>query len=204
MENLVRHDGLTKLTIFLLMICIVVVIMIAGSQLLIPFTWAFLFSFILAPFCDWLEKKKFSRSWAAVVATLIFCIVSGLILGYLIYQAVMILGNEPVLYEKVKAGFEHLLQQAKDQLGVSLVEPTIDPVAGTNFRQVFGFVARQISGIGENLVTLTLIPMYLFFILNYRGLAHRFVVSKYGGDSLQSVEDFVHRSQASIQNYLLG
>ena len=204
MENIVKYDGITKLTIFLFLICVIVVIMIAGGQLLIPFTWAFLFSFILTPLCDWLERKRFSRSWAALTATLVFCIVSGLILAYLIYQAVMILGNEPVLYEKIKAGFQRLLQSAKDNLGVSIVVPTIDPVAGTNFRQLLGFFARQISGIGENLVTMTLIPMYLFFTLNYRGLAHRFVVHRFEGTSLQSAEDFVQRSQASIQNYLLG
>jgi predicted PurR-regulated permease PerM len=205
MENSLLENPIYKLTILLLLCCILTVIMIAGAQLLIPFTWAFLFSFILAPFCDWLEKKRFSRSWAAVVATLVFCIISGLILFYLIYQAVNILSNEPILYEKMKGGFDRILKAAEDYLGISVLETQVPAGEGTfNFRQVLGFVARQISSIGENLVTLTLIPMYLFFILNYRGLAHRFVVHKYEGTRLDSVEDFVHRSQVSIQNYLLG
>jgi predicted PurR-regulated permease PerM len=144
-----------------------------------------------------------SRPLAAIIATLLFCALSGLILYYLIYQAVTILSNEPVLYEKIRGGVDHLLAKAKELFGVSLVEPTQGTTAN-NFRQIMGFFARQISGIGENLLTLTLIPMYLFFILNYRGLLHRFVVRKYEGVSLTSVEDFVHRSQVSIQNYLLG
>jgi predicted PurR-regulated permease PerM len=204
MESTVKYDPITKLTILLFLFCVMIAIMIAGAQLLIPFTWAFLFSFILTPLCDWLEKKRFSRSWASVVATLVFCAISGLILYYLIYQAVTILSNEPVLYEKIKGGVEHLLQLAKSRLGISMAEPAQQPTATNNFREMMGFFARQISSIGENLLTLTLIPMYLFFILNYRGLAHRFVVRKYEAGSLELVEDFVHRSQVSIQNYLLG
>lgn len=204
MDNIVRYDPITKLTILLFLFCIMVAIMIAGGQLLIPFTWAFLFSFILTPLCDWLEKKKLSRSWAAIIATLLFCALSGLILYYLIFQAVTILSNEPVLYEKIRGGVEHLLAKAKELFGVSIMEPAQGATASNNFREIMGFFARQISGIGENMLTLTLIPMYLFFILNYRGLAHRFVVRKYEGAALASVEDFVHRSQASIQNYLLG
>jgi predicted PurR-regulated permease PerM len=204
MPTIVAPEGLTKLTLFLFLCCVVIAIMIAGQTLLVPFTWAFLFSFILTPLCDWLERKRMSRSLAAVLATLIFCIVSGLILFYLIYQAVSILGNEPVLFEKIKNGVDNLLKMAESQLGMSIMEPAENPAATNNLREIVGFFARQISGIGENLLTLTLIPMYLFFILNYRGLAHRFVVHKYEGTSLESVEDFVHRSQASIQNYLLG
>jgi predicted PurR-regulated permease PerM len=200
----VRNNPIYKLAILLLLFCIMIAIMIAGAQLLIPFTWAFLFSFVLTPLCTWLEKKRISRSLAAVIATLLFVAVASLILFYLVYQAVLILGNEPVLYEKIKAGFERLERSVSDQLGISLLEPQEGPLSTTNFRQMLGFFVRQISGIGENVVTLTLIPMYLFFILNYRGLAHRFVVHKYEGSRLQSVEEFLHRAQSSIQNYLLG
>ena len=203
-DGIVRYDPITKLTILLILLGVMIAIMIAGAQLLIPFTWAFLFSFVLTPFCTWLEKKRLSRSLAAVVATLLFVAFASLILFYLVYQAVLILSNEPVFYEKMKAGFEQLEKSVSDQLGISLMEPADGALSTTNFRQMLGFVARQISGIGENLLTLTLIPMYVFFILNYRGLVHRFVVHKYEGASLESVEGFLHRAQDSIQNYLLG
>lgn len=203
MNTVVRSDRLYRLTVFLIFICVIVAIMIAGAQLLVPFTWAFLFSFVMAPLCERLEKKL-SRSLSAVIATLLFCIVSGLTLFYLIYQAVLILQNEPILYEKIRATIEKLVGAVETRLGIPVMGSTAGPVTESNFRQIVGFFARSVSGIGENLVTITLIPMYLFFILNYRGHAHKFVVSKYTGETLAEVESFVSRAQSSIRNYLLG
>lgn len=203
MSTIVKPARLYKLTAFAILVVLTIAIMIAGAQLLVPFTWAFLFAFVMAPLCELLEKKL-SRSASAIIATLVFCAVSGLILFYLIYQAVLILQNEPVLYEKVKGGIDRLIDSVESTFGISVMGPADSPVTENNFRQVIGFFARGVSSIGENLLTITLIPMYLFFILNYRGLAHRFVVSKYDGGTLTEVESFVSRSQSSIRNYLLG
>ena len=72
--------------------------LLAGGQLLIPFVWAFLFSYVMMPFAIFLEKKV-SRSVAAIIATLVFVIVSGLVLFFLIYEAIRIKRNEAVLFE---------------------------------------------------------------------------------------------------------
>ncbi len=203
MSTFVKPARLYKLTAFVALVVLLIAIMVAGAQLLIPFAWAFLFSFVMTPLCERLERRL-SRSSSAAIATLIFCILSGSILFYLVYQAILILQNEPVLYDKLKGGIDDLIATIETQLGIPVLDSTESPVNENNFRQIIGFFARGISGIGENLITITLIPMYLFFILNYRGLAHRFVINKYEGEMLTEVEAFVSRSQSSIRNYLSG
>jgi predicted PurR-regulated permease PerM len=202
MSTFVKPARLYKLTAFVALIVLVIAIMVAGAQLLIPFAWAFLFSFVMAPLCERLEKRL-SRSTSAAIATLVFCILSGLIMFYLVYQAILILQNEPILYEKLRGGVDDLINSIESRLGIPVLG-TETPINKNNFREIVGFFARGISGIGENVITITLIPMYLFFILNYRGLAHRFVVTKYEGETLTEVEAFASRSHSSIRNYLSG
>jgi len=49
-----------------------------------------------------------------------------------------------------------------------------------------------------------LIPMYTFFILNYRRLIALFIKNRYSGDELVEMQEFLRRSQVSVQNYLRG
>ncbi|MGC3944132.1 MAG: AI-2E family transporter [Chryseolinea sp.] len=189
-------------TLFLLFSTLLVTAMLAGGQLLIPFVWAFLFSYVMMPFANLLEKKL-SRSAAAIIATLVFVIVSSLVLFFLIFEAIRIMRNEAVLFEKIRSAVEHLHQQFESITGVKLVD-TANANNTEGLRGVVNWFAKQIVGIGQNVVTLTLIPMYLFFILNYRGLLPAFVEKRYVGDRKKDMELFFARAEFSIQNYLLG
>jgi len=189
-------------TIFFLFVTLVVIAMLAGQQLLVPFVWAVLFSYVMMPFCSRLEKKL-PRSVSALIATLVFVIVSGLILFFLIYEAVRIMKNEPVLFEKIRLAIDEVQSRFELATGTKLVD-TNNANDTEGLRGVVTWFAKQIAGIGENVLTLTLIPMYLFFILNYRGLLLQFAEQRYVGERKKDIELFFSRAESSIQNYLLG
>lgn len=189
-------------TISLLFATLLVMTMLAGGQLLIPFVWAFLFSYVMMPLATRMERKL-SRSVSAVIATLVFVIVSGLILFFLIFEAIRIMKNEPVLFEKIRSAVDHLHLRIEEATGIKLLD-TANANNTEGLRGIINWFAKQIVGIGENVVTLTLIPMYLFFILNYRGLLTNFVERRYTGDRKKEMEAFFTRAEFSIQNYLLG
>jgi len=189
-------------TLFLLFASLLVIVMRAGGQLLIPFVWAFLFTYVMMPLCALLERK-FSRSVSALIATLLFVIVSGLVLFFLIFEAVRIMRNEPVLFEKIRLAVDHIQAKVEELTGAKIIDTgNANNTAG--LRGVISWFAQQIVGIGENVVTLTLIPMYLFFILNYRGLLVSFAERRYLGDRKKDMDLFFSRAEFSIQNYLLG
>ncbi|HTF18638.1 MAG TPA: AI-2E family transporter [Chryseolinea sp.] len=189
-------------TLFLLFATLLVIAMQAGGQLLIPFVWAFLFSYVMMPFCRLLERKL-SRPVSAIIATLVFVIISGLILFFLIFEAIRIMKNEPVLFQKIMQAVEHLQLKIEAATGTKIID-TANANNTEGLRGIITWFAKQIAGIGENVVTLTLIPMYLFFILNYRGLLVNFAERRYTGEEKKDMETFFKRAEFSIQNYLLG
>lgn len=200
---MIRTDNpLFRPTIFLLFLTLVVMAMLAGGQLLVPFTWAFLFSYVMIPLCTLLERRL-PRSASAIIATLVFVLLSGFVLFFLIWEAIRILKNEPVLFERIRNAVDSAQLKIEELTGIRIID-TSNQNNTEGLRGVITWFAKQIAGIGENIVTLTLIPMYLFFILNYRGLLNRYVEKRYAGQTKQDMEAFFARAEFSIQNYLLG
>lgn len=198
------HDQLIRLSAFGILICLLIVTMILGQTLLIPFTWAFLFAFVLYPFCRYLERKRFPRTAASLIATILFCLLGGMVLGYLIFQAARIIQDENTLYEKLRGGLNQFVQYMESEWGIVLFDPASTEKQTANLGVVIGWFARQVDLLSKNLVTLTLIPMYLFFILQYRRLLTRFIERKYKGEQRDNIKQIIHQTQESIRSYLWG
>ncbi|MDZ7645696.1 MAG: AI-2E family transporter [Cytophagales bacterium] len=64
--------------------------------------------------------------------------------------------------------------------------------------------ASNVSAISEDLVMITLIPMYIFFILLYRGHLIKFIHQRYEGSVQTQALAFVGKAKESINNYIKG
>jgi predicted PurR-regulated permease PerM len=93
---------------------------------------------------------------------------------------------------------------AKDTFGIDLTQQTKGTTGSEKFKSVITTAASTLGAIGENLVTITLIPMYLFFMLQYRALLRKFLENRYAGEQLDYIRSFFRSSQISIESYLIG
>ena len=200
-----NNNGIIRTTAFFVLTVLIVLIMIFAQQILIPLAWALRFAFILFPVCDWMEKRGIGRTWTSLITTIVFSVLSGIVLFYLVYQAVRILQQEGTMLEDVQIGFEQLQAYMAENFGLTFTNSEGNTALSTDmFGKVVNFVAGEISMIGKNLVTITLIPMFLFFLLLYRGIVPEFVQARFHGTEMGRVHSFFHKSRSSIQNYLIG
>lgn len=197
-----ENTGIFRTTAILILFALVILLMIYAQQILIPLSWALLFAFILYPACDWMEARSIGRTWSSLLVTIIFTILSGILLFYLVYQAVRILQQEGMLLKDVRIGFEQVRYYLEQTFGVKMLDS--EGISTDMVGRLVNFVAREISQIGRNLVTITLIPMFLFFLLLYRDLAGAFVRARYEGQRVSRIKTFFIRSRSSIRNYLMG
>ena len=205
MQDTANPSSIVQTTAWFLLISIILALLILGEQVFIPLTWALLFALILFPFCNWMESRGLGRTLSSLIATLVFTLLAGVILFYLVYQAVRILQQEGALYDTVKGAYDSSLQWLYGQFGLDMFKSDQTLQMGADsVGRVVNFAAREISSIGKNVVTITLIPMFLFFLLLYRGLAMKYARAKYEGDELERVEKFFSNSQDSMRSYLWG
>ena len=199
---MIKDHPLINSTIFLLFATLLVMAMRAGEQLLLPFTWAVLFAYVMIPFANLLERKL-SRTASSLIATLVFVVISGLVLFFLVFEAIRILKNEPILFEKIRSALDQLQLRIEEMTGIQVVDPSVTG-SPDGLRPIISWFAQQIVSLGENVVTLTLIPMYVFFILNYRGLVRGYVERRFANEQRSEVEALLIRAGTMIQSYLLG
>jgi predicted PurR-regulated permease PerM len=136
-----------------------------------------------------------------VVATLCTMIFLGLIFFFLFYEATNILKNQEDVYSKLRGKIELAIAQIENQLNIQIMRQLEE---GSNSNNMIKTVASQIISFSKNLVTITLIPMYMFFILNYRGLMRKFIERRYDGEVRERVITFLENAKLSISNYLMG
>jgi predicted PurR-regulated permease PerM len=125
----------------------------------------------------------------------------GLIFFFLFYEATNILTSQEDVYGKLKDKIELAMNQIESQFGIQIKSQLEENKSSDN---IIKALATQIISFGKNLVTITLIPMYMFFILNYRGLMRKFIEKRYEGEVRERVTNFLENAKQSISNYLKG
>lgn len=200
---MVPTERVVKATSYTLLTVLIILIMVVAEKILIPLTWSIVFSFLLLPFCKKLESLKIPRSAAAIISTIVFIVVSNLILFFLIYESAHILKNQDLLRLWSKEELSSIIDNLQSSLGLEVVD-TSTVFSKDSMKNLFSLLAKQVEGIGDNTLILTLIPMYIFFFLNYRGLLQKFIMNFYSGDHRTRIQYSVKGSHNSIAQYLTG
>lgn len=197
-----EKNGLLNLAIFLVAIGILIALMIVGSTVLIPMAWALIFTFLVLPIANFLESKKLSRALASTISTLIIFVTILAIMFFLVYEASVILETQGNLYDRLSEVVLGYLRTIESEYHVPIMKQIES--SGENSPGILALAAKEIVALGENIVTLILIPMYLFFFLNYRGLVHKFIDRHYEGEARSQVSMFMDDAETSVEGYLKG
>ncbi len=168
------------------------VILYFGRNVFIPVSYSLLISFVLYPFCAWMEKKGAGRLTAIVIA-LTLLILFGLLLVALLAQQILSFASEwPVLKSKLFDGVGQLSQFITDGFGISKVKQNawIDSITGQSGLNVFQFLRSLISTSAYTAVMLVLVPVYAVLILYHRNhwlaVLYRIFPSE-GSDKLRKI-----------------
>lgn len=200
---MLKKYSVNRTTAIVLLIVLIIVIMIGAKRLLIPVTWSLIFSFIMYPVARRMEARRIPRVVSSLIATFIFMLIGFSILFFLVYESYHILHSNHVLNAGTKERIEESIGSLEESLGLNVFDPS-QLFSEKNYKTILGWLAANISGLGEDIITLTLIPMYLFFILNYRSLLRKFIRSYYEGEQFERVGTMIKKSYHSIHQYLRG
>jgi predicted PurR-regulated permease PerM len=200
-----EHVPTSRLLHNLLVAVIIIAAMIFAQAWLIPVSWGFLFACFLYPLCSFLESKGLNRTAVSMLVTLCFCIVMIFVLYFLITSAFHIIQNNDNVLSKIKDGFESAVLYIQSKTGIEFYHPEdLKENISNTFRNGIGFLSTQLSTVGANLLTIALTPVFLFFLLNARGLVKDFLLNNYSGNSLETIQNFIQKAHTSVKNYLWG
>ncbi|HMI63496.1 MAG TPA: AI-2E family transporter [Puia sp.] len=197
----------TKLAMVLISLIALFYIAIWGKTFLAPLIFALLFSVLLLPVANFIEKTfHFPRSMASLVSVLL--LISSLVgLFYLVGAQISNLADDwPQFKQQVLTSVNNLQQWISTRFHVRIKQQN-------NYvnNAVSKLMETGSSMIGDALVSLSSLVLFLvfimidtFFLLYYRRLIVRFLVAVFKEENSVIVYDIIAQIQTRIRQYILG
>jgi predicted PurR-regulated permease PerM len=187
-------------------ISLVFIAMVLGQVLLVPLVWAILLTLMVLPLAEWWERKIKIRALASVITVLMLITAVGGVLVLLTWQAIGLAKDGPAIAEKFTSSVEEFRHFADAELGLPFDEQPghfkvqfADATSG-----MAGRIGTTLQSTLTSVALMVVIPIYMFFLLTYRELFHRFVskmtLSKNKTHIFHTLNDVSH----TVQRYLRG
>ncbi len=182
-------------------------LVVIGKNVLSPLIFSCLFSILLLPFAQFLERKlKFHRSISSMLAVIVFLIFIGLVF-FLVGTQLAILADDWPKFQ--------------NQLNTSIlnIQIWISNTFQINISKQISYVnntTKEIMNSGTNVIGVTLLSLssyllffvftfiYTFFFLLYRSLIMSFLVSVFLEENASIVHEVIEQVQFIIRKYIIG
>ena len=193
-------------TFLLIGLSLLVFVLRKLDNVLLPILFAALLSVLLLPLVTRLERLKFPRIWAIIVALLV---VIGSLAGlfYLFGSQIMSLRDElPKLQAKSVEYFDQMQQWASVKFGYHPMskQELIDSSVKSVQKSAGGYLGSTLSTTAGILSVTTLVPIYIFCFLYYRDHMRQFLFRFVTPDKRTGVLHTMDNIQTVVQAYIQG
>ena len=174
--------------------------------ILVPLIYASLLAALLSPAVDYLVSKNVNRLVAIAITIVISIAISVGVILLISSQVSMFSTTFPVLVNKsdqLIRNAENWVSQkfniSPDQVNAWVVETKGEIMATSK-----ALIGKTLVNIGNLLIILVLIPVYIFMILYYQPLLIVFIHKLFSAGKLSAVDEVLNTTKKIIQSYLIG
>ncbi len=197
----------TKLAMVLISLIALFYIAVLGKAVLVPLIFALLFSVMLLPLANFLERHfRFPRSLASLVSVL-FLVASLAGLLYLVGSQISNLADDwPQFKQQVMSSVTSLQQwiSAKFHIRIKQQMTYVNNATSKLLETGGSVLGDAVVSLSSLLLTLVFLLIDTFFLLYYRRLIIRFLVAVFREENAVVVYDIIAQIQSRIRSYILG
>lgn len=182
------------------------VVLVLGSDVIMPLLMAFFMSLLLLPMFRWLHRRRLPEVLAITICVISFMLVILGIAAFLSYQIGLLVKDIHSIQENLTIHWNKLSDWINQKMHF-----TTD--------QQLGYLRKQATGLGGNvtkylqgaavslsgiLIFVGLVPVYIFLIIFYRNLLLRFTFLWFEKQQFPIVESAVRETEVIVKYYLVG
>lgn len=197
-----RKSTLQRITFFLIALIALFIILQEGQFILGPLAFAFLFTVMLQPICDFYERLIKYPIPAIILTLLTIIIPLGIIITLFSIQMGNIIHNLPDITSKLGKGLEEIFVWINQNLNLnkSDLQENIPKLINSSM----GYVQKGISISTTFLFNLLFTILVLFFLLWYRQSFFNFLLIQSSKQNRTKYRDMLYKIRKTIQGYLYG
>jgi predicted PurR-regulated permease PerM len=188
------------------LICLfaIIIALIISRHIIIPLIYAILIAILLNPFVNYLINKKIPKLISIFIAVLVASVIVFGFLYVVSSQIKMVSETYPSLKAKFLETSDDLINFISLKFNIKK-EEIIFWLQTTQTKGLHSFsYGQKIMEISQLIITLLLLPIYLFMILYFKSFLIEFIRKLFAFKHQQSVGEVFEKTKKIIQGYLVG
>ncbi|MBK9401383.1 MAG: AI-2E family transporter [Bacteroidetes bacterium] len=206
MNTNIHLPSYLKVIAVLFGISLVVVILLVGNNILLPIVFALLIAILIHPVVNFMVKKGMNRTLSIAISVTLTLLIVITGISVIASQASLLVEAWPTLEGKFRTLInEGILWLSKTfNMSGQKINSIIDNAKSEIMKNGSGVIGSTLSGIGNVLAMIFLLPVYIFMILYYQPHIIAFLRKLFGAGNNNQVQSILSETKVIIQSYLVG
>lgn len=206
MDTLYKLPSYVKAFIILIGFYFLTIMLSIAQDILVPLIFSVMIAVLLHPIVNFFVKIRMNRVVAIVLTLVLTFIITAALAALIFRQLGRFTESWPILVDK----FELLLNEgarwisryfdlSRWKVNRWIVDAKKEMLSMTNAQ-----VGQTLYALGNGIVTLLLIPVYVFLLLYYNKLLIEFIHRVFGNSDQNRISTIISETKSVIQRYLAG
>lgn len=195
-----------KLTQILLGLIAFFFILFIGRDIMVPLVFATLFAILLNPLVNYLSRFRINRVISILIVVL-FSLFFVSALAYFIGSQISRFSESfPQLQDKLTLLFNNLVEWLSGYLNMDQgkIKDWFTKTKNEGMNNSGALISATLGTLSSVLISVFLLPVYVFFILLYKPLILEFISELFKWNKQAVVAEVLVETKGLIQNYLVG
>ncbi len=181
-------------------------LLVLGNNTLAPLLMAFFISLVLLPLHHFLVKWRTPNGLAIALCILVLFILGGLIVWFFYDQVGNLVADLPAIRKNVKNHLTSLSAWVTSRTEYSTAQQL--KFINEQSDKLLAYTGLVLNGtlgsVTSMVVFITLIPLYIFLLMLYRGMLRRFVLMWFSRQTHERVQNAMTEIQHIVKDYIVG
>lgn len=195
-----------KASIFFVGLSALLTILYVAQGIIVPIVFSLIIAILLNPIVIFFVRFKINRVIAIIITLLLTVIIIAAFCALIYSQAVSFSNSWPVFVDKLSVLLNQTINSLSEYLNIRprLIQAWITKSQHELITINTTLIGQTIMSVGSVLVTLFLVPVYVFVFLYYQPLLIEFIHRLFKKIHQDKVGEIVAQTKSVIQHYLLG
>ena len=205
-ENELKFPFYAKASLFLIGLYVLISMLYIAQEIIVPIVFAIIISIVLHPIVNFFVRLKINRIVAITITLSITFIIVGIVSILLFSQVSGFSESWPALVVKFTVILNDAINWASTYFDVNKL--TMSRWIAKTQSELLSIsnaaIGETLFAVGNTILVLCLIPVYVFIILFYHSLLIEFIHRLFGKSDQKQVSIIITETKTVIQQYLVG
>lgn len=181
-------------------------VLYVARGIIVPIVFSIIIAILLSPLVNFFVKRRVNRLFSIIVTLVLTFVVIVSAGGFILSQAMQFAESWPVFIDKFYSTITRFIEWISLYFNIEqqFIYKWIAKTKGEITNIGTATIGQLIVSIGNGVVVLLLIPVYVFMILFYKSLLLEFVDRLFGKENQVEVRKIVIQIKVVIKRYLIG